>query len=68
MVLPVIKHFLNLKGHQNCCIDSKVTAILLNGSILPTVTGEVATERVCACSRLVQKNVYFNQLGVRSDS
>ena len=40
MVLPVIKQniltfFLEI-FHLNCCIDSKVTAILLNGWILPT--------------------------------
>ena len=25
----------NLKGHQNCIIGSRVTAILLNGRVLP---------------------------------
>ena len=32
----VIKIFLNTKGHQNPICGSKVTAILLKGSILPT--------------------------------
>ena len=53
MVLPVISQniltfFLeiqNLEGHQNRCIGSKVTVILLNGLILPT--GGVASGRVC---------------------
>ena len=31
-----ISETLNIKGHQNCCIGSKATAILLNGWILPT--------------------------------
>ena len=46
---------LNLEGHLNCCIGSKVTALLLNGGILPT--GEVASERVCpaACAALMQQ-------------
>ena len=44
----------NLEGHQNRCIGSKVTTILLNVWILPT--GGAASGRVCACnlrSRLV---------------
>ena len=56
MVLPVIKQaimpfaeILNLEGHHNCSIGSKITAILLNELILPT--GGVASRRVCACSR-----------------
>ena len=56
MVLPVIKptiltfssEILNLEGHQNRCIGSKVTAILLNGWILPN--GGASLGRVCACS------------------
>ena len=39
---------LNFKGHQNCSIGSKVTAILVNGGILPR--GGVALGRVCTCS------------------
>ena len=41
---------LDLEGHLNRCIDSKVTAILLNWWILPT--GGVASGRVCpaACA------------------
>ena len=41
---------LNLEGHQSRCIGSKVTAILLNGWILPT--GGVALGMVCpaACA------------------
>ena len=52
IVLPVIKQtiltffseILNLEGLQNRCIGSKVTAILLNGWIMPT--GGVASGRV----------------------
>ena len=36
---------LNLKVHLNHFIGSKVTAILVNGGILPT--GGVASRRVC---------------------
>ena len=39
---------LNLDGHLNCYIGSKVMAILVNGGILPS--GGVASERVCASS------------------
>ena len=38
----------NLEGHQNLCIGSKVTAVLLNWWILPT--GGVALGRFCVCS------------------
>ena len=58
MVLPVIKEtmltffleILNLEEHLNLCLGSQVTAILLNGLILPT--DEVALGRVChaACA------------------
>ena len=56
MVLQVMKQtiytffseMLNLEGHQNRCIGSKVTAILMNGWILPT--GGASLGRVCACS------------------
>ena len=53
MVLQVIKQtilteILNLGGHQNCCIGSKVTVILLNVWILPI--GGAASRMICACS------------------
>ena len=55
MVLPVIKQtmlteILNIEEHPNRCIVSKVTAIWLNGWILPT--GGVASGSVCpaACA------------------
>ena len=38
----------NLEGHQNRCIGSKVTALLLKGCILPT--GGASSGRFCACS------------------
>ena len=39
-LLEFILYNLSLEGHQNCCIGSKVTSILLNGWILPTVHQE----------------------------
>ena len=46
--IDIFSEILNPEGHQNCCIVSKVTTILLNGGILPT--GGVASGRVFACS------------------
>ena len=48
--VPIFEEHLNLKGHLNCCTGSKVTAILVNGGILPR--GGVASGRVCpaACT------------------
>ena len=43
--IDFFSEILNLAGHLNCCISSKVTTILLNGWIFPT--GEVASGRVC---------------------
>ena len=62
MVLSVIKQtiltfFLNLEGHQNRCIGTKVTAILLNKWILPT--GGATRGRVCACSLRSRLVFYF---------
>ena len=34
--MDIFSENLNLEGHPNRCIGSKVTAILLNGWILPT--------------------------------
>ena len=42
------QEILNLEGHQNCITGLRVTAILLNGWILPI--GEFTSGRVCACS------------------
>ena len=39
---------LNLKGHLNRVIGSKITVILVNGGILPS--GGVTSGWVCACS------------------
>ena len=55
MALLVIKQailtfILNPDGHQNCCIGSKVTPILLNGWVLPT--GAATSGRVCAAGFL----------------
>ena len=46
----IFSEILNLGGHLNRCIGSKVTAIFLNGRILPA--GGVASGRVCpaACA------------------
>ena len=43
--INIFSEILNLEVHHNHCIGSKVTAILLNGSILPT--GGVASGKVC---------------------
>ena len=62
MVLPVIfSEILNLEGHQNRFIGSKVTRILLNGWILPT--GWASSERVGASSlRIRLVLAYIEQL------
>ena len=52
--VPFFEENLNLEGHLNCTIVSKVTTILVNWGIL--TSGGVASESVCACnlhSRLV---------------
>ena len=41
-------HKINLEGHLNRFIGSKVTAILVNGGILHK--GGASSGRVCACS------------------
>jgi hypothetical protein len=46
--VPIFLENLNLEGHLNRSIGSKVTAILVNGGILPR--GGAASGRVCACS------------------
>ena len=54
--IDILSDILNPEGHQNHCIGSKVTVILMNGWILPT--GGASSGRVCACSlcsRLVFK-------------
>ena len=47
---------LNLKAHPNCITGSKVTAILLNGWILPI--GGASAVSVCVCS-LRSRLVYY---------
>ena len=52
--IDIFSDILNPEGYQNCFIGSKVTAIMLNGWILPT--GLVALGIDCVCrlrSRLV---------------
>ena len=34
--VDIFSEIINLKGHLNCCIGSKVTAIFVNGVILPS--------------------------------
>ena len=41
--IDIFSEILNLEGHLNCCIGSKVTAILLKGWILP-ISGASAGE------------------------
>ena len=60
--IDIFSDILNPEGHQNRCIGYKVTAILLNGWILPTVGASLG--RVCACilrSRLVFVVLYMRQ-------
>ena len=45
-MLQFFKEILNLEGHQNCITGSKVTAILLNGWILP-IGGASAVKGLC---------------------
>ena len=47
-MFPICLKILNLEGHLNPFIGSKVAAILVNRGILPL--GGVASGRVCACS------------------
>ena len=44
--IEIFSEIVNLEGHQNHCVASKVTAVLLNELILRT--GGVALGRVCA--------------------
>ena len=48
--IDIFSEILNIQGHLNRCIGSKVMAILLNRWILPT--GRVASGKVCpaACA------------------
>ena len=46
--LPIFLEILNLEGHPNCFIGSKVTVSWRTGWISPS--GGVALGRVCACS------------------
>ena len=69
--IDIFSEILNLEGHLNRCIGSKVTAILLNGWILPTggaSLGKVGTcsqhsrlvspgERICKSQPGIQNNV-----------
>ena len=60
IIFEILSEILNLKGNQNCCISSKVTAILLNGMILPT--GGASSGRVvpAACAAgLFSRNPYI---------
>ena len=46
--VAIFKEILNLEDYLNRITGSRVTAILLNGWVLPV--GGVASGRVCACS------------------
>ena len=46
--IDIVSEIFILEEHQNRLIDSKVTAILLTGWMMPT--GGVASGSVCACS------------------
>ena len=47
-ILTFFLEILDLEGHQNRCIGSKVTAIFLNGWILPTGGVEGSAPAACA--------------------
>ena len=63
MYVNIYSEILNLQGHPNCFIGSKVTAILLNKGILPI--GRVATEGLRlqraqqACLDRIYKVMFF---------
>ena len=46
--VTICKEILNPEGYLNCLIGSKVTAILVNGGVLPS--GGASLGRVCVCS------------------
>ena len=46
--ITIFKEIVNPEGHLNRITGSKVTAILLNGWVLPI--GGASSGRVCACS------------------
>ena len=56
--VTIFMEILNLEGHPNCITSSKITAILLNGLILPI--GGASSGRVWACS-LRSRLVYLNK-------
>ena len=56
--VTIFKEILNPEGYPNCITGSTVTAILLNGWILPI--GGASSGRVCACS--LRNRLVFNLL------
>ena len=61
--IEVFSEILNPEGHKNCYIGSKVTAILLNGLILPT--GWVSSGRV---KKKLHTNLMLNDYKVFQNS
>ena len=57
---------LNLKGHQNCIIGSKFTAIFLNGLVLPIggVVLEGSALAACAAGLFITGRAISNRLGM----
>jgi hypothetical protein len=52
--VTIFKEILNPEGYANCITGSKVTAILLNGWILPIGGASLGRVGTCSlCSRLV---------------
>ena len=51
----MLQEILNLEGYPNCITISKITAILLNGGILPF--GGASSGRVCAQPELTPKPI-----------
>ena len=56
--VTTFKEILNPEGHPNCIIGSKVTAILLNGLILPIGGASAGRVSVCSLRRLVLKELH----------
>ena len=59
--IEIFSEILNLEGHQNLCIGSKVTAILMNGWILLLVElhWEGSASAACAAGFIFYFLIFF---------
>ena len=55
--VQIFQENLNLEGHLNRFVGSKVTAILVKGGILPR--GGALSRRVCTCSLRIRLYLYI---------